>query len=144
MPAWDRVNEVNTPRAYSGIIAETLALNSRITIVAAPARARMPLENTRRWPRLVSWRGMNESPAWKLANRGKSANDVFAARTRISVVETWSTRNSAWPNAPLPYTAWAIWARTDLLSSATGRTCSRYARNDTARKLAPRMLAIHP
>ena len=36
-------------------------------------RAIMPFENTSRWPRLVSCRGMNASSAWKLARRGKSA-----------------------------------------------------------------------
>ena len=41
----------------------------------------MPLENTRRWPRFMSWRGMYESPAAKLARRGKSANDVLAPST---------------------------------------------------------------
>ena len=50
----------------------------------------MPLENTRRWPRLVSWRGMKLSPAWKLARRGKSAKLVLAASTRISIVPAWS------------------------------------------------------
>ena len=40
---------------------------------------------------------MNASPAWKLARRGKSAKDVFAARIRISVVEICRIKNSAWP-----------------------------------------------
>ena len=51
----------------------------------------MPLENTSRWPRLVSWRGMKLSPAWKLARRGKSAKLVLAARTRMSIVPAWSS-----------------------------------------------------
>ena len=46
----------------------------------------MPLENTRRCPRFVSWRGMKLSSAWKLARRGKSAKLVFAASTRMSIV----------------------------------------------------------
>ena len=65
----------------------------------------MPFENTSRWPRLVSCRGMKSSPAWKLASRGKSAKVVLAARTRISIVATCSMRNSAVPSAPLPKTA---------------------------------------
>ena len=48
------------------------------------------MENTRRWPRLVSWRGMKLSAAAKLARRGKSAKLVLAARTRISMVPAWS------------------------------------------------------
>ena len=102
MPLCDRVNEVNTPSAYSGIIRVTLAANTTITTDAAAARARMPLENTSRWPRLVSWRGMKASWAWKEASRGKSANEVFAARIRIRVVEICRTRKSVWPPALRP------------------------------------------
>ena len=57
---------------------------------ATPASTRMPLEYTRRWPRLVIWRGRKLSPAWKLARRGKSAKPVLAAITRISIVPAWS------------------------------------------------------
>ena len=46
----------------------------------------MPLENTRRCPRTVNWRGMKLSLAWNEARRGKSAKLVLAARTRISIV----------------------------------------------------------
>ena len=60
----------------------------------AAASPMIPFEKTSRWPRLVSWRGMKLSPAWKFARRGKSANDVFAARIRMSVVAAWSARNS--------------------------------------------------
>ncbi len=80
------------------------------------------MEKTSRCPRLVNCRGRNESPAWKLARRGKSANEVFAARTRINIVEACSTRKSAWPTVPVPYTARPICASTDSLSSATGTT----------------------
>jgi hypothetical protein len=55
-------------------------------MMAAPARAMIPFENTSRWPRLVSCFGRNESPAWNEASRGKSANEVLAARTRMSMV----------------------------------------------------------
>ena len=96
------MKEVNTPRAYSGIIEETLARKSTMIRLAPAARPMMPLENTSLCPRLVSWRGMNESWAWKLARRGKSANEVFAARIRISVVEICSRRNKRWPAAPDP------------------------------------------
>ena len=69
---------------------------------AETARAMMPLENTRRWPRLVSWRGMKESSAWKLARRGKSAKLVLAASTRMSMVAAWVNMNRACPTAPVP------------------------------------------
>src|SRR6266508_3187360 len=62
MPACDRVKEMNTPIAYSGIRLLMLALNATSSAVAAPARVRMPLENTSLWPRRVNWRGMNASP----------------------------------------------------------------------------------
>ena len=88
--------------AYSGIIEDTLARNSATMTLAAPASAMIPFENTSLCPRFVSCLGMNASPAWKLASRGKSANEVFAARIRISVVDTWSSRNSKWPAAPDP------------------------------------------
>ena len=38
---------------------------------ASTASTMMPLENTSRWPRLVSQRGRNESSATKLARNGK-------------------------------------------------------------------------
>ena len=50
----------------------------------------IPFENTNRCPRLVSCLGMKLSPAWNDASRGKSANDVFAASTRISIVAACS------------------------------------------------------
>ena len=57
-----------------------------------PARKMIPFENTRRWPRLVSWRGMKLSSAWNDARRGKSAKLVFAASTRMSIVPACSDR----------------------------------------------------
>ena len=54
-------------------MAVTLARNTTMIRLAAPARATIPFENTRRCPRFVSCRGMKASPAWKLARRGKSA-----------------------------------------------------------------------
>ncbi len=53
IPAWLRVNPVNTPNAYSGMRAEMLPLKMVIRIPAAIARKRMPLEKTslsRGWP----------------------------------------------------------------------------------------------
>jgi hypothetical protein len=76
--------------AYSGMSLVTSAPVSTTRIPAAPARAMMPLENTRRWPRLVSWRGRKLSPAWMLARRGKSAKPVLAASTRMSMVAACS------------------------------------------------------
>ena len=64
----------------------------------------MPLENTSRWPRLVSCLGMKASSAWKLARRGKSAKLVLAASTRISMVAACTTKNATWPTGPLPNT----------------------------------------
>ena len=52
MPAWLRVNPVNTPNAYSGISAVTLPSKAMISTPAA-ARKMMPLENTSLSPRLA-------------------------------------------------------------------------------------------
>ena len=49
----------------------------------------MPFENTRRSPCVANWRGMNRSRAMKKDSRGKSANDVLAASSRISMVTAW-------------------------------------------------------
>jgi hypothetical protein len=90
MPACDSAKPTNTPMAYSGISFVTSAPVAMTRIAAVPARARMPLEKTRRCPRFVSWRGRKLSPAWKLASRGKSAKPVLAASTRMSMVAPWS------------------------------------------------------
>ncbi len=71
-------------------------------IAAEIDRAMMPLENTSRCPRLVSWRGMKESSAWKLARRGKSAKLVLAASTRMNIVAAWVKMNRAWPTPLVP------------------------------------------
>src|SRR5690606_40944310 len=57
LPIWERAKPVNTPMAYIGMSRSTLARAKTSSTMAAPVRAMMPLENTRRWPRLVSWRG---------------------------------------------------------------------------------------
>ena len=82
----------------------TLAPKITVTTVARPASTRMPLANTRRRPRLVRGDGRKWSSAWKLASRGKSANDVFAASTRMSTVIAWTMKKAMFPNVPLPIT----------------------------------------
>ena len=57
IPAWLRVNPVNTPNAYSGISAVMLPLKTTISSPATTARKMMPLENTNLSPRLAIWRG---------------------------------------------------------------------------------------
>ena len=141
MPACDRVKEVNTPIAYNGISLWTSAWNRTTSAVEAIARPMMPFEKTRRWPRLVSGRGMKSSCAWKFARRGKSANEVFAARIRISVVAIWSIRNIAVPTPPLPNTARPTSEITVLVS--VGVTWSFIARNDSPRNITPSRLPIH-
>jgi len=54
IPAWESVKLVNTPMAYSGMRRSTLAWVMTTRNIEAAARAMMPLENTRRCPRLVS------------------------------------------------------------------------------------------
>ncbi len=45
----------------------------------------MPLENTSRWPRLLSHRGRNESSATKLARNGNPLKLVFPPVNRMAV-----------------------------------------------------------
>ena len=73
MPAWLRVNPVNTPNAYSGISALMLPLKMMTRMPAMTASTMMPLENTSRSPRLANWRGRNPSRAMIDDRRGKSA-----------------------------------------------------------------------
>src|SRR6185503_9776653 len=72
----------------------------------------LPSPLTKRGRRLVSGDGRKWSWAWKLASRGKSANDVFAASTRMSTVIAWITKKAMLPIVPLPTTARAIWLST--------------------------------
>ena len=51
----------------------------------------MPLEKTSRSPWLPNCRGMKRSRARKNASRGKSANEVLAASSKISIVTSWIT-----------------------------------------------------
>ena len=90
MPDWDRVNARKTPTAYSGIRRCVLPPNMITRKPAEPARIRMPLENTRRSPRLASWRGTKRSRARMDDSRGKSAKAVFAATIRMDAVANCS------------------------------------------------------
>ncbi len=96
----------------------------------------MPLENTRRWPRLVSCLGMNASSAWKLARRGKSANDVLAARTRISIVAACTKKKMTWPTDPAP-NAWRATSEITVVFSL-GTVWYFAARNEMPRNMVPR------
>ncbi len=84
------VKPVKTPMAYIGIRADTLALVAMRRAIDAPASSKMPLENTRRWPRTVSLRGKNESSATKLTRKGNPVKLVLAARMRIKAVAVCS------------------------------------------------------
>ena len=57
MPACERVNDRNTPTAYSGMRAWVSPPNSHSSAPATSANSRIPFENTRRSPRFASWRG---------------------------------------------------------------------------------------
>ena len=84
---------------------------------------------------------MKLSVAWKFASRGKSANDVFAARIRINVVAACSARNNPYPSAPPPKMARATWEMTVFVS--VGRTWSFTVRKESPRNITPRRLPIH-
>ena len=91
MPAWDRVIEVNTPIAYSGISASTVPPKATRITIARMARATIPVLNASRSPRNAKPLGMNPSRARIEASRGKSAKLVLAARIRIPVVANCRT-----------------------------------------------------
>ena len=65
------------------------------------------------------------------ASRGKSANEVLAARIRISAVAICSTHHSG----PTPKTVRPIWEMT--VSSSAGRISIWIARNDRPRNMCP-------
>ena len=102
----------------------------------------IPFENTSRWPRVVNCRGRKLSSAWKFASRGKSANAVFAASTRIRVVATCSTRNATYPMPVCPKTSLPMSASTVDLPVKSGATCSREARNEIPTNIVPRIRPI--
>ena len=119
----------------------TSAWNAITITVDAIARPMIPFEKTSRCPRFVSCRGMKLLVAWKFASRGKSANDVFAARIRIRVVAIWSMRKSAVPSVPRPNTALATSEFTVFVSVGTTRSCT--ARYESPKNMTPRRLPIH-
>ncbi|GIU98970.1 MAG: hypothetical protein KatS3mg014_0586 [Actinomycetota bacterium] len=53
IPAWESVNEVKTPTAYSGMSRWTSARKATSRAVAARANPMMPFECTSRCPRLM-------------------------------------------------------------------------------------------
>ena len=91
IPACDSVIEVNTPMAYNGMRASTRPPNAARTTIERTARATMPVLNASRSPRNANRLGMNPSRARSDASRGKSANEVLAARTRMPMVESCRT-----------------------------------------------------
>jgi hypothetical protein len=91
MLACESVKDRKTPTAYSGISAWVSPRKITSKSAASPPRITIPLENTSRSPCVANWRGMKRSRARKNDSRGKSANDVLAARSRISIVTAWSS-----------------------------------------------------
>ena len=83
----------------------------------------MPLENTSRWPRLVSHRGRNESSETKLARNGNPLKLVLPPVNRIAAVPAWTTKNSRWPTVVCPKMSWASWARTVGTPAVYGVAC---------------------
>ena len=57
MPAPAMVKPVNTPMAYRGIRLSTWARVITSNTIETTVSTMIPVENTRRWPRRVSWRG---------------------------------------------------------------------------------------
>ena len=86
MPAWDNVKEINTHSAYIGSSPCVLLPNIYSRKNATTAKAIIPLENANLSPRFAKLVGIYFSCANTLANRGKPANDVFAARNKIHAV----------------------------------------------------------
>ena len=54
MPVWLRVNDVNTPTAYSGMRALVRPSKATMSTPAVVARKTMPFEKTSRSPRLAN------------------------------------------------------------------------------------------
>ena len=91
MPACDRVNAVNTPKAYNGMILCVSAEKATSTAADVMPRKMMPLENARRSPRKLNCFGMTSSRAITEARVGRPAKAVFAARIKIITVANWMT-----------------------------------------------------
>ena len=90
MPAWDSVNDTNTPMMYSWMSRSVDALNDQISAIVSNERMMMPLLYTSRSPRRENWRG--RKPSWPRmeARIGKPLNAVLAASTRIAAVNAWT------------------------------------------------------
>ncbi len=136
MPACDRVKAVKTPIAYRGIRASTRPPKATATRMARIARATIPALKARRSPRYAKPRGMNPSRARIEASRGKSAKLVWAASTRIPIVEMRRMyQASPWPKVARP-----ICERTDSVWDGTAP--ATLARKEIPRKTKPRITAI--
>ena len=88
----------------------TWALEATSKISDTTVSTMMPLDSASRWPRLVSQRGRNESPATKLARNGNPLKLVLPPVNRISAVAAWTTKYMKC--AELPKTALASCAST--------------------------------
>ena len=123
---------MNTPTVYSGMRALTLPLNATSNAIATAARTTMPVLNASRSPRNWNWRGRKPSRARMLDRRGKSANDVFAARISSSAVAIWTSQRYGDPS---PTIVLATWLTTVTCSDGSGRMPIW-----PARKLMPRKI----
>ena len=132
MPACESVKAVKTPIAYSGMSASTRPRNATTSTIETMARATIPALNASRSPRYANWRGMKPSRARIEATRGKSAKLVWAARTRIPIVESCST----YQIGPGPNMARPICERTDS-PLAAGSAPVTWARKDVPRNIVP-------
>jgi hypothetical protein len=84
--------------AYSGMSWSTLPLKTISSTIENSASATMPLVKASRSPRNWNRRGRKRSLARIEARRGKSANEVLAASTRIRAVAICSSTYSGLPS----------------------------------------------
>ncbi len=106
------------------------------------ASTMIPLENTRRWPRLVSLCGKKRSSATKLARKGKPLKLVFPPVYRISSVTSWTIQNMRWPKPPVPNTSFASCESTVGDPFLKGMAWVMCARSDTPSTRKPRMMLM--
>src|SRR5215472_6869662 len=108
MPKPAMENPVNTPIAYNGTRPLTVAPNTSSSESETTVSTTMPFENTNRWPRLVSQRGRNESPATKLARNGNPLKLVLPPVNRMSAVAACTTKYMKWADCPnMTSASWA-------------------------------------
>ena len=92
-----------------------------ITRIEAPAVIKkIPLENTKRWPRCVKRRGKKPSLATILTIFGKALKQVLAPAKRINIVPNCVRTKSAPPSRPSPRAAFATSEITVGVPSAYG------------------------